>query len=247
MADEFRAWPVPVPGDPFAQLLASAHLEELGKGRRGAVLVDARDAIPLVRTTTPYRAPAQPFLALHARLAEDIRRTGGLACAFNNALIEHYTHAYATMKRHSDQALDLAADSAIAVYSCYRDPARPSRRLVVTPKEPGGAAFDVPLVHGGVVAFSLATNWRFTHAIALDARAPDNDWLGLTFRTSKTFVRLVDGAMRFAGGAPLTLANDEERRAFFQLRRRENAEVDFAYPELSCTISESDLLAPRAR
>jgi hypothetical protein len=38
------------------------------------------------------------------------------------------------MKRHSDQALDLADGSSIAIYSCYRDARRPTRHLVVTPK-----------------------------------------------------------------------------------------------------------------
>jgi hypothetical protein len=136
------------------------------------VLVDADgDATPIVRTTTHYQAPAQPFLDIHHRLARDI------GAPFNNALIEHYTDAYPTMKHHSDQALDLADKSSIAIYSCYRDPARPSRRLTVKAKA-DGAAFDIPLAHGSVVAFSLDTNRRFTHTIALAARG--NDWLGVT-------------------------------------------------------------------
>ncbi|HLL24959.1 MAG TPA: alpha-ketoglutarate-dependent dioxygenase AlkB, partial [Kofleriaceae bacterium] len=218
----------------------------LGKGRRGTVLVerDGESAVPIVRTTTQYRAPAQLFLEVHRRIADDIRDRGSLSCAFNNALIEHYTNVYSTMKRHSDQALDLADGSWIAIYSCYRDPGRPSRRLVVTSKEPGGATFDIPLSHGGVVAFSLDTNRRFTHTIALCERAPDNDWLGLTFRTSKTYVRVVDGQPCFANGERLTLASEEQRRELFQLRRRENAEATFTYPSITYTISESDLSAP---
>lgn len=233
-------------GDPFAELVASARLEELGTGRRGAVLVKLDDAgaIPLVRTTTPYRAPAQRFRPIHDRLAAEISRTDSLAPAFNNALIEHYTRAYSTMKRHSDQALDLADASSIAIYSCYRDPHRPSRRLIVKSKQADGAGHDITLAHGSVVAFSLATNRRFTHTIALVEGAPDNDWLGVTFRTSKTFVRIVDGQPRFATGAPLTLAGESERREFFALRRRENEERDFAFPPITYTISEGDLRPP---
>jgi hypothetical protein len=177
-------------------------------------------------------------------LAEEIRQTASLSLAFNNALVEHYTSAYSTMKRHSDQALDLAEASSIAVYSCYRDPERPSRRLVVKSKQPDGAAFDVPLLHDSVVTFSLETNRQFTHTIALAPNAPDNDWLGITFRTSKTLVRFVDGHAYFTNGVRLTLANDDQRRELFQLRRRENDETSFAYPAISYTISESDLRPP---
>jgi hypothetical protein len=235
VADEFRSWALP--GYPFDALLASARFEELGKGRRGTVLVDADgDATPIVRTTTHYQAPAQPFLDIHHRLARDI------GAPFNNALIEHYTDAYPTMKHHSDQALDLADKSSIAIYSCYRDPARPSRRLTVKAKA-DGAAFDIPLAHGSVVAFSLDTNRRFTHTIALAARG--NDWLGVTFRVSKTFVRVVDGQPCLATGVRLTLATEDERREFFQLRRRENEETNFTYPAIAYTISASDLQPPR--
>jgi alkylated DNA repair dioxygenase AlkB len=229
VAEGFRSWVLPTAVS-FEELLASARFEELGKGRRGTVLVtaDAR-GVPIVRTTTQYQAPAQPFLAVHDRIAQ---ACGG---GFNNALIEHYTNAYSTMKRHSDQALDLADGSTIAIYSCYRDPDRPSRRLVVKPKGEG-QPFDIPLAHGSVVAFSLETNRRFTHTIALTERAPVNDWLGLTLRTSKTVIR----GGRFADGTPLTLATEEQRRDFYQLRKRENDEVDFVWPAITYTLSASD-------
>ena len=201
-------------------------------------------AVPIVRSTTPYRAAAQRFGAIHDRLAHEIRRIASLSGEINNALVEHYTNAYATMKRHSDQALDLAADSSIAIYSCYRDPQAPSRRLVVKAKEPDGAAFEIPLSHGSVVVFTVDANRRFTHTIALTANAPHNDWLGITFRTSKTFVRFVDGHPHLSNGARLTLANDDQRRELFQLRRRENDETSFTYPPISYTISESDLSPP---
>jgi hypothetical protein len=242
VADEFRAWALPASSTLFEALLASARFEELGKGRRGAVLVklDAAGTVPLVRTTTPYRSSSQRFHEIHDRLAQEIQQ-GGWSCAFNNALIEHYTNAYSTMKRHSDQALDLAEESSIAIFSCYRDPDRPSRRLVVKSKEAEGAVFEVPLVHGGVVAFSLATNRRFTHTIALTAHAPDNEWLGITYRTSRTFVRFLDGCPRFANGERLTLATEDQRRELFQLKRRENDEVSFTYPPIPYTISAGDL------
>ncbi len=239
MSDEFRSWLLPAARNPFEELLASVRFDDVARGRCGTVLVklDDQGQVPLVRTTTPYPHPAQPFRDLHDRLAQEIR-----SGAFNNALIEHYTNAYATMKGHSDQALDLAAESTIAIYSCYRDPDRPSRRLLVTAKE-SRATFEIPLAHHSVVAFSLDTNRRFTHAIKLVANAPDNEWLGITFRTSKTLVHFVD-AQPYLGTARLTLADDDQRREFFQLRRRENAETSFTYPTLPYTLSEGDLRPP---
>jgi len=244
VTEEFRSLRLLAAAPPFDELLASVRFDEVTKGRRGAVLVGAdASGVPIVRTTTSYRAPAQLFGPIHERLARQISESGSLSPPFNNALVEHYTNAYATMKRHSDQAQDLADGSWIAVYSCYRAPERPSRRLLVQPKEPG-AGFEVPLDHGSVVLFSLDTNRRFTHAISLRAPAPDNEWLGITFRTSKTLLRFVDGHPTLPSGAPLTLASEDERRELFQMRRRENQETHFLYPSLSYTLSESDLLPP---
>lgn len=243
MTDELRSWLLPSPPT-FAELLPSVRFDDVTTGRRGTVLVQPDDrGTPIVRTTTSYRAAAQRFQSLHERLAHAVRAAASLALPFNNALVEHYTNTYAKMKRHSDQALDLAEDSTIAIYSCYRDPARPSRRLIVKPKGPG-AAFEIPLEHGGVVTFSVATNRHFTHAIVLRENAPDNDWFGLTFRTSKTFVRFVDGVPVLPSGAALVLATEEQRRELFQMRRRENEETSFTYPAISYTLSESDLLPP---
>jgi hypothetical protein len=244
VTDELRTWRLPAAANPFAELLGSVRFDDVTTGRRGAVVVKVEPrGVPIVRTTTSYRAPAQPFGAIHARLADEVRAVAALSQPFNNALVEHYTSAYASMKRHSDQALDLADASSIAVYSCYRDPDRPSRRLIVTAKD-SGAAFEVPLDHSSVVVFSLDTNRRFTHAITLRAGAPDNDWFGLTFRTSKTFVRFIAGQPILDSGVRLTLADEDQRREFFRMRRRENDETTFTYPAISYTVSASDLLPP---
>jgi hypothetical protein len=102
------------------------------------------------------------------------------------------------------------------------------------------------LTHNSVVVFSVDTNRRFKHKIVLDrsGRLPENQWLGVTFRTSKTFVRFRDGHTYFPDGARLTPADEEQRREFYQLRRRENNETDFGYPRLTYTISDSDLMPP---
>ncbi|MEY9895538.1 hypothetical protein ABIA31_009227 [Catenulispora sp. MAP5-51] len=254
ISDEVRSYalalqsPSPVEGNPFAELFASVSWEGVGKGRQGAVLTRIEDAgVPLVRTTTRYGSPAQRFRPVHERLARQIQECAGLPIGFNNALIEAYTNAYTTMGAHSDQALDLADESFIAVFSCYRHPEADSpRKLVVEPKAPGGEKSEIPLTHNSVVVFSVAANRRLKHRIVLDtpAHSADNQWLGVTFRTSKTLVRYRDGQAHLPHGDRLTLADDEQSGEFYRLRRRENNETDFTYPPLTCTVSESDLTPP---
>ncbi|RKS70853.1 hypothetical protein BZB76_5333 [Actinomadura pelletieri DSM 43383] len=231
----------------FAQLSASVHWEDVGKGRRGAVLIriDETGGVPLVRTTTRYNSPTQCFQPTHERLAQQIQEKLALPADFNNALIEIYTNAYRTMGGHSDQALDLADGSSIAVFSCYEHPeAGPPRKLIFESKTPGNERFEVTLTHNSIVAFSLASNRRLRHKIVADTSTAENQWLGVTFRTSKTLLHFHDGHAHLPQGERLTLADDDQRRDFYRLRRRENTEVDFTYPPLTYTISESDLLPP---
>ncbi|MBC9715230.1 hypothetical protein H9Y04_22005 [Streptomyces sp. TRM66268-LWL] len=241
---------LPVEENLFPELSESVRWEDTGKGRKGAVLTKTDDAggIPLVRTTTQYRTPTQRFRPVHERLAEQIQRVAEIPVGFNNALIERYTNAYTTMGSHSDQALDLADDSYIAVFSCYRNSeSGPPRRLIVEAKQAEGERFEVPLDHHGIVVFSVASNRLLKHKIVLDApggRAADNEWLGVTFRSSKTLVSFHAGRPYLPQGAPLTSADDEQRRDFYRMRRRENTETDFVYPPVTYTVSESDLMPP---
>lgn len=248
-SDEILSFALPAEEDLFAELSASARLEDVGRGRRGAVLtkVDEAGGVPLVRTTSRYSSPAQRFQAVHERLARQIRERAAISMDFNNALIESYTDAYRTMGSHSDQALDLADGSFIAVFSCYRDPeAGPSRKLIFESKGSDGEKAEIPLAHNGVVAFSVDSNRRLRHRIVLDrpGRTADNEWLGVTFRTSRTLVRFREGHAYLPQGARLLSADDEQRSEFYRLRRRENDETDFVYPLLTYTVSESDLMPP---
>ncbi|MFI9362036.1 hypothetical protein ACIG5E_13390 [Kitasatospora sp. NPDC053057] len=229
ISDQVLSYALPTDQDLFAELAASARLEDLGKGRRGTTLTkpDETGGVPLVRTTSQYANPAQHFRPIHECLAQQIQQRAGLPLAFNNALFESYTNAYTTMGSHSDQALDLADESFIAVLSCYRDPeAGPPRKLIVESKGSDGERFEIPLTHNSFVAFSVGSNRRLRHKIVLDKPVPaaDNLWLGVTFRTSKTLVRFRDGHPYLPQGARLTTADDEQRREFYQLRRRENCE-----------------------
>lgn len=249
--DEIRSYTLLTERNLFEELLASVLVEDVGKGRRGAVLIKSDEAgsIPIVRTTTRYSAPAQRFRPVHERLAQQVQNRASHSVAFNNALVEIYTNAYATMGSHSDQALDLADGSLIALFSCYQRPevANPPRKLLVESKEPGGTNIAIPLTHNSAVVFSVDANRRFKHKIVLDpsAQTPENQWLGITFRTSKTFVQFRGEIAYFLDGSNLTLANDEQRRDFYHLRRRENNEANFSYPRITYTISESDVMPPR--
>lgn len=246
---EILQFALPTKQNLFAALSGSVRWEDLGKGRQGAVLakLDETGGVPLVRTTTQYGSPAQRFQALHEHLAQQIQERAMIPVGFNNALIERYTNAYTSMGSHSDQALDLADDSFIAVFSCYEhSELGPPRKLIVEDKMSGGEKLEIPLTHNSIVAFSVASNRHLKHKIVLDAPAQaDNQWLGVTFRTSKTLVQYRDGQAVLPSGARLTVADDEQRREFYQLRRRENNETDFVYPQLTYTVSESDLMAPR--
>ncbi|MER6217686.1 alpha-ketoglutarate-dependent dioxygenase AlkB [Streptomyces sp. NPDC001674] len=251
ISDEIIVRAVPAGGDLFAELSAATRWEDLGKGRQGAVLTrtggTAGLGVPLVRTTAQYSGPAQPFGPVHERLAQQVREHAGLPAGFNNALTERYTNAYRTMGGHSDQALDLADGSYIAVFSCYEFPeAGPVRKLVFETKGSDAERFEIPLTHHSVVAFSVDSNRRFRHRIVAEAPVPaaDNTWLGVTFRTSKTLLRFRDGHAHLPHGPRLTLADDDQRREFYGLRRRENQETDFAYPPLTYTLSPSDLTPP---
>lgn len=248
--DEIRSYSLFTEGNLFEELLASVRFEDVGKGRQGAVLVKADKIcqIPIVRTTTRYSTPAQHFRSIHEQLAQQIQKIASLSLGFNNALIETYTNAYTTMGSHSDQALDLSDESFIAIFSCYKHPeiTSPLRKLIVELKESGGNLVEIPLIHNSVIAFSVDTNRQLKHKIVLNAspQSPENQWLGITFRTSKTFVRFRDDGAYFQDNARLTLANDEQRQEFYHLRRQENHETNFTYPQITYTISESDLMPP---
>lgn len=147
IADEIISRALPIEQDLFADLSASARLEDVGKGRRGATLTRIGEAgcVPLVRTTTQYSSPAQRFRAVHERLAQWIQNHTAIPVGFNNALVECYTNAYRTMGSHSDQALDLADESFIAVFSCYQNPeSGQTRKLIFESKEFDADKFEIP-------------------------------------------------------------------------------------------------------
>ncbi len=248
ITDEFRSYTLVNESNPFDELFASVCFEELGKGRKGVVLVKPDDerCIPLVRTTSKYRNPSQLFRPVHETLAQQIQQMASIEQGFNNALIETYTNVYTTMGSHSDQALDLAENSYIALFSCYQHPENAERKLIVESKEIDSEKLAIPLKHNTVIVFSVEANRRFKHKIVLEGstKTPDNQWLGVTFRTSKTFVSFREDIPYLPDNVQLTLANDEQTQEFYRLRGKENKRVDFTYPPVAYTISKSDLCEP---
>jgi hypothetical protein len=246
----------------FSGLFSAIEFETIAKGRIGNHLVNVSgNGIPIVRTTTRYNIPAHNFSAIHHGIVACINSTitaNGLvhisAQNFNNALIEVYDAEYHKMNYHSDQSLDLANDSCIALFTCYENPDALSeqqvRKLKIRDKVSEQDA-EISLTHNSVVLFSVATNTKFLHKIVLDAMpdpkslAPANKWLGITFRTSKTYIQFENNAPHFSNGKLLELANKEQETMFFKLRGQENRELNFVYPELTYTINAADTMMPK--
>jgi len=231
----------------FPELLCTTEFEDITKGRKGAILVDNRkDLIPLVRTTTKYTKPVQKFKPIHYNIMEKIRKSTNLNnIGFNNALIELYDNQYCTMGFHSDQSLDLANDSYIAIYSCYENPQLNPRKLIIQNKITN-KQFEFIMDHDSVILFDFSTNQQHLHKIILENNqnnSNNNRWLGITFRMSKTFIQHINNIPYFyQTNNILKIANDEECKDFYKLRSKENKNIEYKYPEINYTISPSDLL-----
>jgi len=241
----------------FNDLVDGVEFENVGKGRIGNHLVKISDSkIPIVRTTTKYNIPAHNFSAIHNGIIEAIiSNTPQLpSLNFNNALIEVYESKYSKMKFHSDQCLDLANNSYIALFSCYENPkelTEQSLRKLKIKDKTTNEEFEILLTHNSVVLFSTSTNSKFYHKIVLEQvpkQKPldlDNKWLGITFRESKTYVQFNNNLPFFENGKKLELANEDQKMEYYKLRGEENKSLNFNYPLLSYTLSNADLIMPK--
>lgn len=248
----------------FDELFDSVDFEAVTKGRIGNHLVRVQnDEVPIVRTSTNYSIPAFDFSSVHHQIIETVNTTiendakeNLPKMDFNNALIEVYDCNYSTMKYHSDQDLDLEKDSYIGLFTCYENPEtlteKNIRKLKIKNKETN-EEFEVSLTHNSIVLFDLETNSKYLHKIILESMPSlkkmekDNKWLGLTFRKSKTFIHFKDNLPYFANGNLLTLANEEQKKEFYQLRGSENNNMNFIYPKLTYTLSEADTFIPKKK
>ena len=233
----------------FERLSQSANFEDITNGRQGAILLDLQnDLIPIVRTTTMYQNSASRFSQIHHDIIDKIKINFNLHdLKFNNAMIEIYDDNYCTMGFHSDQALDLDNDSYICIFSCYDNPPlnnKGVRKLKIEKKE-SKTHTEVILRHNSIVLFSTSVNKQYLHKIILENKG-HNRWLGITFRLSKTYIKLTEGIPYFYGSdRRLVLANEDEKKQFYKYRRLENSSINYEYPEINYTISNSDILTPQ--
>ncbi|AYV86589.1 MAG: hypothetical protein Sylvanvirus4_3 [Sylvanvirus sp.] len=267
----------------FEQLTASLQFEDIAPGRKGANLVavtkemnPSNVIIPLVRTTSIYTHSSQQMMPIHHKLMKYIQNVSigesysndlkGLE--FNHALIEIYQPTYRRMRFHSDQALDLADNSCIGIYSCYEEvgsvqhDARSfnKRKLKIKDKD-SKESFEISLDHHSVVLFSTSTNKKYLHKIVLDnisSPLSNPSWLGITFRVSKTFVQFVDeipyfyfthiqNTQQIKGDLMrLRLVNEIEKKQFLKYKAIENGptkneEYNMEYQKIDYTLSPGDL------
>ena len=216
------------------------------KGRNTGILVDCKNnLIPIVRTTTVYTEPPRNFSSIHHNIIDKIKTALNLpTLQLNQAMIEMYNHEYRTMKFHTDQALDLADNSYICVFSCYNNPETDNVRKLRIKNKTTGEINELYMTHNSVIIFSTKTNKEHVHQIVLEKENPDKNaiWLGITFRLSKTFINFVENVpLLYPSGIPLRLANDEEKQRFFIYKSQENSNIDFTYPiDLDYTLSSSE-------
>ena len=213
----------------YDDIRSSVDLEEICPGRLvGNLLANAND---IVRTTTPLVFPNQLFLPIHTHIIK-------LICDsfpkhnlnFNNILVEEYDDRYRTMSYHSDQSIDLVDNSFIAIFSCFNGNGG-QRSLFIKKKQ--RATFihpiNIPLFHNSVVLFSTTTNNYCLHKIVLQ-KLCKKSCIFMTLRLSK-------------GCNPSGIATFQQKTDFFCLRKQENREINFRWPQhIDYTISPGDLL-----
>lgn len=248
----FRKISLDTERNPFSELAGSVVFETLGKGRQGAILVKRQQQrVPIVRTTTRYQNAAQDFQASHCALIEKIQ--SGFAdlapLNFNNALVEIYDSRYRKMGFHSDQSLDLADSSHIALASFYEreDLPKSAMRVLKIKHKATGEQSELRMEPRSVILFSLECNAEHVHKIVLNStKSKSNEetrWLGLTFRLSKTWVEFIDQRpVLQPAKLPLRLATTAEWREFLRRKGAENRDVNHRNAPLDFCLSPSDLL-----
>ncbi len=213
----------------YADLRAYAG-ESVGKGRTMSIHARVCDGmVPIVRSTTPMKAAAVEF----SKYDDLICTRAGITA--NNAMVEHYTGEYRTMGFHSDMSLDLQPGSTISLFSVYDG--APGRKLIVMDKL-SNESREIILDNGSVVTFDTDTNARYLHKIVAFGDSP---WIGITYRTSHTWVSWID-SVPYINELPFMLATPDEAKKIYSRRSDENRAIAYEYPNISYTLSPGDLL-----
>lgn len=229
----------------FDKLCQSVKFEDVILGRKGVILQTVENnKFPIVRTTHKCLHPTQHFTSNHKKLIDRITSLVP-ETSFNNALMEIYDNRYHKMAYHSDMALDLEEKSFIGVFSCYSNPKTTALRTLSVQNKKTRAVQDITLAHQSVVIFSTEANAHHVHKITLASPQGENvDWVGITFRLSKTFVTFRPDTFPYFcdTNTVLRLARDDEKRELYKQRKRENTEVGYVYYNIDYTLSPGDLM-----
>ena len=230
----------------FEELSNSIQFESIIEGRLGANIADLQnDVIPIVRTTTSYNIPTQPFNNLHIGIIEKIKSISQIPnLVLNNGMVEIYGWEYSKMNFHTDQSLDLEPNSYICIVSFYKNPLNSQKRKLVIQNKITSYVEQIELEHNSVVIFSTDANKMYKHKIILENPNIDsNKWLGITLRQSKSFIKFINDIPYFTSDlSRLRIGNSDEKKLFCKLKGIENKEINFDYPHIDFTVSAGDVI-----
>lgn len=207
-----------------------------------SVLPNSTNSIPIVRTTTKYEKPPTIFPKSYHDVIDKIKTIHPYV-EFNNIMVEVYNNDYTKMGFHTDQSLDLAPKSYICLFSCYKNPKAKNIRILHVVNKETKEETKIYLYHNSFVMFSTDTNQKYVHKIVLEQQEKildNSEWLGLTMRMSKTYITFKDKIPFLPDGRQLRLASEEECSNFYKWKSEENSKIDFEYPNIDFTISNSD-------
>ena len=133
----------------------------------------------------------------------------------------------------------------ICLFSCYNNPQTANIRKLKIKNKVTNETSEIELNHYSIVLFSLESNSKHLHKIVLDNPTINNDeWLGITFRLSKTFIKFINEIAYFNNTyIILKLASKEESKEFYKCRSFENKSIEYKWSDdIFYTINPSDLL-----
>lgn len=219
--------------------LSNTTFENISNGRKAVNLIKTNDdnTIPIMRTTSKYFNKPVKFNDIHFNIIKDINDKLCKYIDFNTALMEIYSPSYKSMKFHTDCGLDLVDDSFICIYSNYSNSSY-NRTLLIKNKL-NNDTYNIDLKHNCFVLFSKNFNKNNLHKIVYNNKSSD-DWLGITFRISKSFIKFIDNKPYINGDE--LIYNSENASEFYKLKTLENKSVDFDYPYINYSINPSDFL-----
>ena len=231
----------------FDKLKLSCTFEKTGKGRLGANLFEITENMtyPIVRTTTKYNNRNQHFKKIHYELINKIKFITQKNINFNNAMIEIYDNTYKDMRYHTDQMLDLENNSYICIFSCYAHNIISNRYLKIENKTDKSVS-NICLENNSIILFDLNTNKNHLHKIYLSGNIK-NEWLGITFRLSKTFIKFINEIPFFCNNDNLLrFATQDDEIQLRHNKSSENSLINFTYQYdlIDYTISFGDCLEP---